>query len=150
MKERQGLAMTGTPATTYIVSVFDKPHWRTRQRGGEAQGFLGRSNRPRLQRFQSSSSLPSDVGVAIRKQRVDCLHCGAARFRTVGKAHWKACAVTVDSTIAGILEECGSGSDTGLGALGCRSRLRSPVGFDRAVLFWDSAVNDSLKCSGTN
>ncbi|SJM29965.1 hypothetical protein BQ8482_120020 [Mesorhizobium delmotii] len=23
-------------------------------------------------------------------------------------------------------------------------------GFDRAVLFWDSAVNDSLKFSGTN
>jgi hypothetical protein len=21
--------MTGQPATTYIVSVFDKPHWRT-------------------------------------------------------------------------------------------------------------------------
>lgn len=24
------------------------------------------------------------------------------------------------------------------------------LGFDRAVLFWDSAVNDSLKSSGTN
>lgn len=45
-----------------------------------------------------------------------------------------------------MLEECGSGSDSEAGELDCRSRLRNPgLGFDRAVLFWDSAVNDSLK-----
>ena len=67
-----------------------------------------------------------------------------------GKAHWKARAVTVDSTIAGILKKCGSGSDSVAGAGLPEPPAQLPLGFDRAVLFWDSAVNDSLKCSWTN
>ncbi|PZV40376.1 hypothetical protein B5V02_00945 [Mesorhizobium kowhaii] len=29
MEERGGLAMTDKPVRTYVVSVFEKPHWRT-------------------------------------------------------------------------------------------------------------------------
>ena len=69
---------------------------------------------------------------------------------TTGKTHWKARAVTVGSTIAGTVNECGSGSDSVGGPKLPEPPAQAGLGFDRAVLFWDSAVNDSLKCSGTN
>ncbi|SIT59284.1 hypothetical protein BQ8794_70214 [Mesorhizobium prunaredense] len=51
---------------------------------------------------------------------------------TTGKAHWKARAVTVGSTIAGILEECGSGSDSGAGRR-IAGAACAALGVDRAV-----------------
>jgi hypothetical protein len=85
---------------------------------------------------------------AFRPATFAAMSCSIPLFHQING--WQrsrtALAVTVDSTIAGILGACSS-SDSARGALIAGAACAARLGSDRAVLFWDSAVNDSLKFS---